>query len=108
MHHAIATARLDGREETSEPLTFFVRPFSPETLPRPINTTVLKGLANASGGGFFKSAEEADAALSRLEFQVAEEETSRFRSLWQNWPSISVLLGLLAVTWFLRKSQNMP
>ncbi len=93
---------------SSEPVSFNVRPYSPETIPRPSNTDVLRALARASGGQFYESAEEMDRALSRLSLSVEEDVRVTFRSLWKRWPLLVLLMGLLVSTWVFRKWRNMP
>jgi hypothetical protein len=108
LHRATATAKVDGKLQTSETLSFFVRPFSPETMPRPINKNVLETLAKSTGGQYFDSPDQLDQTLSALDLKAVEEETSKFQSLWQNWPTVSALVILLGFTWTLRKTRNMP
>lgn len=108
LYQAVASAVLDGKTVASESLSFYVRPFSPETRPRPVNTDVLTAMAEASGGRFFESIEELNQALSALEPDALEEATSEFRTLWRNWLMVSLLMGLLTLSWGLRKFRNMP
>lgn len=108
LYQAVASATIEGATLTSDPLSFYVKPFSPETMPRPINAGVLTAIANASGGRFCESVEDLNKALSSLQPNPVEEETSEFHTLWRHWIALSVLMGLLTVSWALRKLRNMP
>jgi hypothetical protein len=77
-------------------------------VPRPAKVEVLQTLSAASGGRFFESVESLDEALSKLQFHTSEEKLSDYKTLWRDWPAIIALMSLLAISWGLRKSQNMP
>jgi hypothetical protein len=108
MHTATASALSGGKRMTSDPISFFVKPFSAESVPRPANTAILKSIAASSGGRFFESAEEMNRALSSLTVPRIEEQTSEFRSLWQRWPLIVLLALLATAAWIVRKMITMP
>ena len=107
-YKAVASAKLPGETGTSEPVSFFVQPFSPESMPRPIDTKVLAVLSSASGGRVFDSLDDLNDGLSSLEFNAIEEELTGFVTLWRNWPTVSLLMLALAASWILRKLRNMP
>jgi hypothetical protein len=107
-YKAVAGTTVAGKATTSEPLAFFVQPFSPETLPRPIDAKVLETLATTSGGRFFDNLEQLNQGLASLEFHSLEEESSEFRTLWRTWPVVAGLMTALAATWSMRKFRNMP
>lgn len=107
-YKAVAATEVAGKQVASEPLAFFVQPFSPETLPRPIDAKVLETLAATSGGRFFETLDQLDQGLSALEFHAIEESTAEFRTLWRTWPAVIALMAALTVTWSLRKFRNMP
>ena len=107
-HKAIATAKSNNITSTSDPVSFNVQPFSPETMPRPVRAGVLKTISATSNGKFFDSPAELDKFLSSLAFHPAEEQSSEFRTLWRNWPVIVALMLALASSWALRKLRNMP
>lgn len=107
-YKAYATAKIGGRVLKSEPVSYFVKPYSPETMPRPIHAGGLKAVADSSGGKFFESASELDGALGSLEFASQEEETARFQSLWRTWPVVGALMLLLTLSWGVRKMKNIP
>ena len=92
----------------SERVRFQVRAYSPETAPRPIREDILRRLAEAGGGRYFNDLDSLDRALSVLRFSVIEEQRSDYRSLWQRWPILVLLMGLAAAMWVLRKRLNLP
>ena len=108
LHSAVAEAVVAGRVITSEPATFYVKPYTPERVPRPIDTDVLSALAENSSGKFCGSTEQLNNVLSALWFEADQEETVEYASLWQRWPVITCLLMLLCLEWFLRKWRHMP
>ena len=93
---------------TSDPVSFHVRAFSPETAPRPVREDILRSLAAAGGGRYFGTVEDLNRALLNLQVSVIEEERVEFDSLWRRWPVLVVLMLLAAGMWILRKLQNMP
>lgn len=101
---AVATA---GRKiMEAEPVTLFVKPYSPENDPRPAGTSVLQGLASASGGRFCEPA-ELDGVLARVQQKELEEERVSYASLWNNTWVITCLMALLSIEWTVRKLKNM-
>jgi hypothetical protein len=104
----VAVAELDGEEVESDPISFFVKPFTPESVPRPSNENVLRAIAAASGGTYFESIDALDQALGRLRVSSIEKEVSEYRSLWQLIAVILALTLLLSLEWTLRKLRNMP
>jgi hypothetical protein len=107
-YEVVASTEIDGTSTTSEPITFSVQPFSPESMPRPINAKVLESIALASGGRFFESLEELDQGLSSIDLHAIEEQTAEFHTLWRRWELVTILMVALAVSWALRKLRNMP
>jgi len=107
-YRVTATAQLSGKPVASKPMSFFVKPFSPETSPRSANIEVLQALSNASGGSYFESPEALNSALMNLEFKAKEENYSQFHTLWRDWPFLVLLMLLFAATWFARRSRQMP
>ena len=106
MHNAIATATIDGRPVPSGPFSFFVKPFTPETSPRGQNETVLKALAQASGGQFLEK-DRLNDVLMALNIHTAEEERVIYNSLWDSPFILGGLMFLLAIDWIVRKRRNM-
>jgi hypothetical protein len=93
---------------TSEPFTFFVKPYSPETVPKPARVEILQALSKASGGRFFETVEEMNQGLAALKLQATEEKSAEYRTLWREWPVVAGLMAMLATSWSLRKFRNMP
>lgn len=108
LHTVLAEATIAGKKVQSDPISFFVKPFTPESMPRPANQTVLRTIANTSGGRYCESADALDRALNSLHFDVEEDEISEYSSLWQQWLILGCLIGLLSVEWLIRKSATMP
>jgi hypothetical protein len=107
-HKVVGTAKVKGAEIVSEPLTLFVRPYSPETVPRPIKADLLQALAAANGGKFFESLDALNSGLNELKVEATEEKLSEYRTLWREWPVLVGLMTMLTATWALRKMRNMP
>jgi len=108
LYAAKAVATMAGKREESYPISFFVKPFTPESLPRPANAEILRTIAARSGGKYFESVEALDAELSSLQSSGSEETSAEYTSLWQHWLMITCLMALLSIGWSLRKSRNMP
>ncbi len=106
MYRAVAQATVGDDMIESSPYSFYVRPFTPESNPRPINVDTLTALADHSGGQFMEP-DEVDAVLSALTMEATEEDRVSYRSLWNNWWIITGLILLLAVEWTTRKMKNM-
>lgn len=108
LHSAVAVAEHNGQTIKSEPVTFFVKPFTPESVPRPITTEVLKALATASGGQYFDSPDALNNCLSELQPTLIEDETEKYKTLWRHWSMIALLMLLMTGSWIIRKTKNMP
>ncbi|TWU28110.1 glutamine amidotransferase [Bythopirellula polymerisocia] len=69
--------------------------------------TFMASLANltSDSGGAGLAPEELPDLLERLQerFEEFEEEVSTQQSLWDSWPMLTALVGLLSTEWFLRK-----
>lgn len=106
MYRAVAKATAEDDTVESAPFSFYVRPFTPESIPRPINSDVLNAIARNSGGRFMEP-EDVNAVLSALTMDAGDEERISFRSLWNNWWILMGLVLLLAIEWTTRKLKNM-
>jgi hypothetical protein len=106
LYRAVAEIEIDGKRIVSAPYTFFVKDFTPEKNPRPINAELLRALA-ANSGGRFCAPDEVEEALSSLRIQTLEQERPQFFSFWQVWSLIAAMLALLAGEWIVRKIRNM-
>lgn len=107
-YSAVAKLTSGGDTVLSDPVSFFVQPFSPETMPRPIDAKLLATLSAASQGTFYESLADLNQGLGSLQFNAIEEETTEFESLWRNWPTVVLLMLALAISWTLRKLKNLP
>ena len=108
LHFVSAVGTIGGKNIESDPISFFVKPFSPESKPRPANNEVLKGIAASSGGQYFDDPAELNDALRSLAFKPIEEELSEFKSLWQDYKVLIMLFALATTSWVIRKLNNMP
>ncbi|MEI6072301.1 MAG: glutamine amidotransferase [Verrucomicrobiae bacterium] len=108
LYTVIAATKGNASPVTSEPFSFFVVPYSPETVPRPARVDVLQTLSKASGGAFYENLDALNQGLSAIQLHATEEKSANYRTLWQEWPAIALLMTLLAASWLIRKSQNMP
>ena len=107
-HKVVATAKLKGGVVIGEPFTFFVKPYSPETVPRPAKIEILQALSKASGGVFFDNVNALNDGLSSLKLKATEEKSAEYRTLWREWPVVVGLMTMLAASWGMRKFRNMP
>ena len=108
LHVVVAESETGGKARRSNPLSFYVKPYSPETIPRPINDQVLRTIAGTSGGQFYETLEDLNLGLSALRPRAMEEATAEFRTLWRTWPVLLVLLALFIASWTTRKARGMP
>jgi len=108
LYRVVAVAKLKGQTFTSEPFGFFVKPYSPETVPRPARIEILQAISTASGGKFFESVDALNKGLSTLKLHATEEKSAEYRTLWREWPVVIGLMTMLAASWGMRKFRNMP
>ncbi len=106
MHEVYATARFADRTLQSEPLSFYVKPYTPEAEPRPADVDLLKRLSAASGGRFCEAA-ELDGVLSNLAVHQIDEERVTYATLWNTHLILTCLMTFLSLEWTLRKVRNM-
>jgi hypothetical protein len=108
LHQVTASALVDGKPVVSDPLSFFVKAFSPESAPRPVAAKALRQIADASGGRFFQNLDDLNDALSELAVRRIEESLSKYDTLWQHAGMLGALMALAALGWVVRKLNNMP
>jgi hypothetical protein len=108
LYSAVTVAEFEGKRMESDPVGFTVKPFTPESIPRPANLEVMKAIAANSGGKCFDEVRELNETLSKLTVKQIEQETSEYTSLWQHWIVIAILMALLSAEWIARKMRNMP
>lgn len=107
MYSVLAASETGGRRLESDAVSFSVKPFTPESVPRPPAVEVLKAITANSGGTYFESAEDLDRALTALQPKKLEQEISQYKSLWQHWVVISCLIALIGIEWIIRKLRNL-
>lgn len=71
------------------------------------NVTLLQELARASGGQMFHL-DELDQIPSRLRNFSAVTSIPQERPLWDRWPTLLLLCGLLSAEWILRRQNGLP
>lgn len=108
LHVVTVAVSIDGKERLSETVSYFVKPFTPESAPLPANAAVLKRLASSSKGAYVESPDALNRLLASFEFASREEDRVEFRCIWQNWWVLSCLIGLLCGEWMLRKWRDLP
>jgi hypothetical protein len=108
LHTITATALVEGNRVKSDALSFFVKPYSPETIPRAMHAGVLKNIAQGSGGAYFESLDALNEALSQLTYRQIEEELSEYNTLWQKPAILGLLMALVTIGWIARKLNSMP
>ena len=70
----------------SEPYSFSVKPYSPETVPRPASVEILQAISKVSGGQFYEGLDALNSALSTLKLTATEEKSADYRTLWRELP----------------------
>ena len=108
LYTVVAQSDDSGVPRMSGPLSFYVKPYSPESVPRPIDEGLLRTLAETSGGTYFESLSDLDLALSELRPQAIEEASAEFKTLWRTWPIMLVIMALVTASWVNRKVRGMP
>ena len=108
LYTVVAAAKVKDQTVASEPFSFFVKAYSPETVPRPARVEILQGISQASGGQFFENLDALDKGLSVLKLRATEEKSAEYHSLWREWPVVVGLMLMLAGSWGMRKFRNMP
>lgn len=106
LYQAVARTELAGLTIESPPYPVYVRPYTPETMPRPMNVAALQALARVSGGKFCEF-NELGPMLAALHFMPTEEQRVIYRSLWNHWAFLAALIALLVVEWSLRRWRNL-
>ncbi len=102
LHRATARMTVHGAPLESAPYAFFVKPYTPESIPRPPDYDVLRALTASSGGRFLDPADVAN-AMRGLDLKPREEILVRFSTLWNTSPLLACLVVILVVEWIIRK-----
>ena len=106
LYQAVVRTEISGTKVESAPYPVYVRPYTPETMPKAANITALQALSRASGGKFCEI-NELNPTLSALHFEQSEEQRVFYRTLWNNWVILAALVGLLVLEWALRRWRNL-
>ncbi len=107
MYSVLSVSGSGGQRVESESSYFSVKPYSPESRPRPPDLEIIKEITANSGGAFFDNAAELNRALFALQPKQLEQEISEYKTYWQRWAIIGMLILLIAAEWILRKFQNL-
>jgi len=73
----------------------------------PMDRAELASIAGVTGGEFFETPTELLAALDRIPSRSATDTFRTPHSLWDGWPTITIVLLLLSLEWLLRKRFNL-
>ena len=107
LHTAVAVIERHGKTVKSDPLSFFVKTFTAERLPRPANVDLLRSLARRSGGTFFRQPQRLARTLAGLTIETKDETRVSHSSLWRKPLVIACLICLLVAEWTIRKWRHM-
>ncbi len=107
MYAAAGVSEARGQRLESEPAFFSVKPYSPESIPRPAELSVLRAIAANSGGAHFDSADELDRALQSVTPRRVEQSVFEYKTYWQHWAILGMLITLIALEWIIRKFRNL-
>lgn len=107
MYSVLATSDSGGQRVESEAAYFSVKPYSPESRPRPPDLEVIKAITASSEGAYFDNAADLNRALFALQPKQLEQEISEYKTYWQRWVILGMLILLIAAEWILRKFRNL-
>jgi len=107
MYAAAGVSEARGQRLESEPAFFSVKPYSPESIPRPAELSVLRAIAANSGGAHFDSADELDRALQSVTPRRVEQSVFEYKTYWQHWAILGMLITFIALEWIIRKFRNL-
>jgi hypothetical protein len=103
-HAKIISPPLPGRVATAD---FVVDPSRAESMNVPVDAAAMRQAAKATNGEYFTLA-NADTLIDKLPAGRPEPvETLPPVPLWNRWPLLALVLGLLIVEWLLRKRSGM-
>ena len=107
MYAVAAASEASGRRIESEGAFFSVKPFSPESIPRPLDQETLKAITVNSGGAYFEKVADLDRTLAALTPKKLEQDISEYKTYWQHWAILGILIALIAFEWIIRKFRNL-
>ncbi len=106
LYKAVAKASIEGKPVESQPYSFFVKPFTPETNPKPARSDLMQAIARASQGRFCEKT-DINQVLSALTFKAEQTERVVYHSLWNNPWILGLIVLLLSIEWMVRRLRNM-
>ncbi|MFA7174548.1 MAG: glutamine amidotransferase [Kiritimatiellia bacterium] len=107
MYAAQTFSEINGQRVESELAYFSVKPYSPESRPRPPDLETIKAITLNSEGAFYENAADLNRALLALHPRQLEQEISEYKTYWQSWSVLAMLIVLIALEWILRKFRNL-
>lgn len=107
MYSVVAVTGSGGSRIESERAYFSVKPYSPESIPRPPDSETLKAITANSDGAYLESAAELNRLLISLQPNQPEQEIAEYKTYWQRWVILGMLVILIALEWILRKIRNL-
>jgi hypothetical protein len=107
MYSVVVFSTTGGRRTESDAAFFSIKPYSPESRPRPPDFETMKAITTNSAGIFFDSASELNRALSALEPKQLKQEISKYKTFWQSWIILSMLILSIVLEWIIRKINNL-
>jgi len=107
MYAVLALSETGGRRVESGQAYFSVKPYSPESRPRPPDQDTIRAITVNSEGVFYDTAEDLNRALLAIQPKQLEQEISEYKTYWQRWAILGMLLILIAFEWILRKLRNL-
>ena len=107
MYSVVAVSGNGPQRLESDGAFFSVKPFSPESIPRPPSFETLKAITANSEGAYFESAADLDRALAAFQPKKLDQDISEYKTYWQLWVILGILIGLIAIEWIMRKFRNL-
>jgi hypothetical protein len=107
MYSVVVFSTTGGRRTESDSAYFSIKPYSPESRPRPPDFETMKAITTNSAGVFFDSATDLNRALSALEPKQLKQEISKYKTFWQSWIILSMLILSIVLEWIIRKINNL-
>jgi len=108
LHTVVLSSEVAGRKLEVTAPSFFVKSFTPESVPRAPNAAVMQALSSNSRGTYFTDPDELVRAVGQLRPKGREETSVTRRALWHSALVLSCLMLLLSAEWAIRKFWNMP
>lgn len=106
LYKAVAKATIEGKPVESQPYSFFVKAFTPETNPKPARADLMQAIARASKGRFCEKS-EIDGVLAALTVKAEATERVVYQSLWNDVWILALLIAILTIEWMVRRLRNM-